>query len=128
MRFTMSCFTAWQSLKDLGVTWNIYFSGNIYETLLVSVLDENQKHFFGTRIFLTTFYHYLWRQLNCRLDSSSLCILCPGSCQFDAKSINEKPVNIFTQNFVCMLANLLVHIWVKNKQTSKKLEYHQSWT
>ena len=32
---------------------------------------------------------------------SHLCILWPGSCQFDEKSINQKPVNISSQNMLC---------------------------
>ena len=35
------------------------------------------------------------------LDSGHLCILWPGSCQFNAKSINKKPVNISSQNMLC---------------------------
>ena len=32
---------------------------------------------------------------------SHLCILWPGSCQFGAKSINQKPINISSQNMLC---------------------------
>ena len=53
------------------------------------------------------------------LDPGHLCILRPKLRQFDVKSINQKPVNIFSQNFVHMLTSILVHIWVK-KITNKK--------
>ena len=40
-------------------------------------------------------------------NSLTLCVLCSRSCQFDAKSISQKPVNIFPQNFSHMFTSLL---------------------
>ena len=55
------------------------------------------------------------------LDQVHLCFLWLGSSQFEAKSINQKPVGIFSQNFSHIFTSLLVHIWLKIKITIKRI-------
>ena len=85
-----------------------------YNSFWNIIFLKNQKR--KSCLLLTNFWsiNYLLIDLALiLLDSGRSCILWARSCQFDAKSKNQKLVNTFSQNFAHMFTRLLSHIWVK---------------